>query len=91
LPALNFQDLQGWLHHDEDVEVYLNGVPAIRAAGFISNYDLFPLESQAKAALKPGKNLIAIHCHQTTGGQYVDFGLVDVQSAEAVQGDHASR
>ena len=82
LPARNYADLQGWLHHDEDVEVYFNGVLAVKAAGFISSYDLFPLMSAGRAALKPGKNLIAIHCHQTTGGQYVDFGLVDVRPAE---------
>ena len=91
LPSRNFEDLQGWLHHDEDVEVYFNGVLAVKTAGFIANYELFPLTSQAKAALKPGKNLVAIHCHQTTGGQYVDFGLVDVQSAEPAPANQAGR
>jgi hypothetical protein len=32
------------------------------------------------AASKPGKNLIAIHCHQTNGGRYVDLGFVRVQN-----------
>jgi hypothetical protein len=80
LPAQTYDELQGWLHHDEDAEVYINGVLAIRAGGFITGYDVFPLTPQGKAALKPGENLIAIHCHQTVGGQYVDFGLVDVQA-----------
>jgi len=80
IPAQTYDELQGWLHHDEDAEVYINGVLAVSASGFISNYDLFPLTPEGRAALKPGKNLIAIHCHQTVGGQYVDFGLVDVQA-----------
>jgi len=77
-----YDDLQAWLHHDEDAEVYINGVLALRVNGFIVNYDTFPLTPEAKAALKPGKNVIAVHCHQTTGGQYIDFGLVDVQDAQ---------
>jgi hypothetical protein len=80
IPAQTYDELEGWLHHDEDVEVYINGVLAVKAAGFISGYDVFPLTPAGRAALKPGKNLIAVHCHQTTGGQYVDFGLVDVQN-----------
>jgi hypothetical protein len=52
----------------------------IRARGFITGYYLFRLTHEGEAALKPGKDLIAIHCHQTVGGQYVDFGLVDVQT-----------
>ena len=69
-----------WLHHDEDTEVYLNGVLALKTSGFVSNYDVFPLTAKARAAVRPGKNLIAVHCRQTGGGQYVDVGLVAVQN-----------
>ena len=69
-----------WLHHDEDTEVYINGVLALKTSGFVSNYDVFPLTAKARAALRPGKNLIAVHCRQTGGGQYVDVGLVAVQN-----------
>jgi hypothetical protein len=80
LPAGSHDDLSAWLHHDEDAEVYVNGVLAIRATGFITSYDVFPLTPEGRAAIKAGKNLIAIHCHQTSGGQYVDLGFVKIQS-----------
>lgn len=81
LPVENYDALQAWVHHDEDAEIYINGVLALRTTGFITGYALFPLTSAGEAALKPGKNVIAIHCHQTQGGQYIDFGLVDVETA----------
>jgi hypothetical protein len=80
LPLQDDGQLQAWLHHDEDAEVYINGALALRAGGFVSAYDVFPLTTEGRAALKPGNNLIAIHCHQTTGGQYVDLGFVRVQN-----------
>ncbi len=79
LPSGNYDDLEAWLHHDEDAQVYINGVLALKTSGFTTQYDAIPLTPQGMAALKPGRNLIAIHCHQTIGGQYVDFGFVDVQ------------
>jgi hypothetical protein len=79
LPADSLSRQQLWLHHDEDAEVYINGVLALKTSGFLGNYDVFPLTKEARAALKPGKNTIAIHCRQSTGGQYVDAGFVTVQ------------
>ena len=80
LSATQWKNLQAWLHHDEDAEVYINGVLALRVPGFVTGYESWPLTATSKAALTAGKNLIAIHCHQTTGGQYIDMGLVDVKS-----------
>ena len=68
-----------YMHHDEDAEVYLNGVLAARTHGFTGDYDVIDMLPAAKAALKPGKNTLAVHCHQTTGGQYIDVGLARVQ------------
>ena len=62
--------------HDEDVEVYLNGVLAASAPGFTGSYVELPMSDAARAALKPGAaNIIAVHCHQTAGGQVIDVGI----------------
>jgi hypothetical protein len=78
LPAGDWKNLQLWLHHDEDTDVYFNGVLAVKLPGYVSEYDAVPLPPAAKAALKPGKNLISVRCRQTGGGQYVDLGFVEV-------------
>lgn len=72
------EPLQLHLYHDEDVEVYLNGILAYTGAGFIVGYMDFDIKPEAMEALRPGINTIAIHCHQTTGGQYIDAGLVSI-------------
>jgi hypothetical protein len=62
------------LYHDEDCEVYINGVKVLETKGYISNYQQFPM-SNAQEAIKPGANVIAIHCKNTSGGQYIDTGI----------------
>ncbi len=71
------------IHHDEDTEVYLNGVLIGTASGYSTSYQDRALDEAATRALKPGKNLLAVHCHQTGGGQYIDVGLVDVEEVVA--------
>lgn len=63
------------MHYDEDVEVYINGVLATEAPGFSAAYEPFLLRSDALAALKPGRNTLAVHCRQKSGGQYFDVGI----------------
>ncbi|BCM92601.1 beta-galactosidase [Abditibacteriota bacterium] len=65
------------LIHDEDVQVFINGVLAMREGGFTTAYDDYELDAKAAATLKAGPNTIAVHCKQTTGGQGIDVGLVD--------------
>ncbi len=65
------------IHHDEDATVFLNGVEIAKLTGHTGNYTLVDLDEKAAAALKPRDNVLAIHVKQTTGGQYIDAGLVD--------------
>ena len=76
LPTGATGDLMLSVHHDEDVEIFLNGVRAVRAKGYLSDYEPFEIAGPALATLKLGKNLIAVHCLQTKGGQYIDVGVV---------------
>ena len=65
------------MFHDEDAEIFINGKPAATLTGFNSSHEMFPLSPDAVKLLKPGKNTLAIHCHQTSGGQAIDCGIVE--------------
>ena len=60
------------IHHDEDVQVYLNGKLVWDRGGYTTDYESEPIDAHHLAA---GRNTIAIHCRQTLGGQYIDVGL----------------
>jgi hypothetical protein len=62
--------------HDEDTEIYLNGVLAAKLKGFVTEYIEVGLSPEAVAALQAGTNSVAVHCHQTSGGQGIDVGIV---------------
>jgi len=61
--------------HDDTFELYLNGEKLISTGYSWNNDACFQLTEAAKKKLHNGKNIIAAHCHNTTGGAYVDFGL----------------
>jgi len=77
-----FTSLYLEIHHDEDAEVFLNGRPVAKLTGHTTAYGLVPLEPGARAALRAGPNVLTVHCRQTSGGQYIDVGLVDLVGRE---------
>ncbi|MCA9201276.1 MAG: hypothetical protein KDA87_27230, partial [Planctomycetales bacterium] len=66
-----------YLHHDEDAEVFLNGKKIATFSGYTSDYFVHKLDSDAAKEIKQGDNLLAVHCKQTTGGQFIDVHLID--------------
>ncbi len=78
LPDLEGKRLALRIHHDEDAEVHANGVPILEVQGYTTSYTLYPIEQRRLRSLRTGLNLLAVHCHQTSGGQYLDLGLVSI-------------
>lgn len=82
VPEVALAELQLLVHHDEDAEIYVNGVLAADLQGYTTGYEVVAPRPVALATVRPGPNLIALHCRQTSGGQYIDLGLVRVRRAE---------
>jgi Domain of unknown function (DUF4965)/Domain of unknown function (DUF1793)/Domain of unknown function (DUF5127)/Domain of unknown function (DUF4964) len=82
LPDGQWSDLQFRVHHDEDAEAYVDGILATEVSGYVTDYEAVRIKTKAREILKPGKHVLAVHCKQTTGGQYIDVGLVDVRASD---------
>ena len=66
-------------YHDEDVAIYINGVLAGSASGYSTTYVPVAMSAAGQAAIIPNAtNVMAVSCHQTTGGQFIDVGISDV-------------
>ncbi|HEX3628315.1 MAG TPA: LamG-like jellyroll fold domain-containing protein [Verrucomicrobiae bacterium] len=93
LAPLNIANLVFYLYHDEDCEIYINGVLAGTASSYATSYVMLPMNSSGQNAIIPnGQNLIAVHCHNTTGGQDIDVGISErvlVMNALVVPTDYA--
>src|SRR3954466_2629226 len=65
------------LHHDDNIEVYLNGEKVYTCECWNGKVENFPLEDAVKTKLKKGQNVLAMHCANTAGGAWLDAGLAD--------------
>jgi hypothetical protein len=77
-PGTDLRRLYLVLHHDDEAEVYINGVLAAKEEGNLTKYEPLAILPAARAVLKAGRNLIAVHCHHADGGQFIDVGLATV-------------
>ncbi|MDO4630016.1 MAG: hypothetical protein Q4C70_12615 [Planctomycetia bacterium] len=68
------KDLYLQIFYDEDTEVYINGEEVFNAKGFVRYYLVKRL---AKNPLRPGRNIIAVHCLHREGGRGLDVGLYE--------------
>ncbi len=64
------------LRHDDDVEVYINGVQVYSCEHcYTGNIKEYKLDEKAKSALRKGKNILAFHCINPSGNAWLDAGL----------------
>ena len=83
LPQQTFANLKFFTDHDEDVEIYVNGILASEESGYTTGYVPLEINPLALKKLQPGAKVqIAVHCHQTEGGQNIDVGLVNVEEVK---------
>ncbi len=61
--------------HDDSAEVYLNNKLIATLKGANGSYALEYPTVDAVKLLKKGENVIAVHCHEDGGDQFIDAGL----------------
>lgn len=77
----DLKDRDVFLHysHDDIFELYINDIQVV-STDYSWKYDVqIELSEEVKATLKKGENIITAHCHNRTGGAYVDFGLYELE------------
>ena len=62
--------------HGQDTEIFLNGVLAAKLSGRSSEYEEIDLKPEVALTLKPGANVMAVHCRRGKQAQFIDVGLV---------------
>jgi hypothetical protein len=85
LNADQIENLVFRMQHDDGVEIYINGVLAFSASGYITMYLVYDFNQAGRSAIVPSSdNVIAVHCHQEWGGQSIDVGIDILTSCDPV-------
>lgn len=76
IKASDVDKLMIQVFHDEECEIYINGVLAAKLSGYTNRYSFVEISQAAKNTIKVGQpNLIAVKCENTVGNQFVDLGI----------------
>ncbi len=63
--------------HDDDFDVYINGVSAYKSGGAVYRYENKRVSVEAQRAIVPNAvNVLAVHCHNVAGPEHIDVGLL---------------
>ena len=63
------------VYHDAEVDIYLNGQPIVTLPFYTQRYVDVVRDDALRAALRPGRNVLAARTLRAWGGQYIDIGL----------------
>ena len=69
------EDLYLKYSHDDVFELFVNGTSVAKTGETWVNGVVLHVDGKIKNLFHEGKNVIAAHCHNTTGGAYTDYGL----------------
>lgn len=61
--------------HDEKYEIYVNGELLFANTGWGRKYKHIGLPAEKASLFKPGKNTLAVYCHNESGNQFIDMGI----------------
>lgn len=77
--------------HDDVCEIYLNGTKIVDT-GLQWRWNVKQdLDANMKKLLRAGRNVLAVHCHNTTGGAHLDFGLYRNMAPEGLAVSNAQQ
>lgn len=78
-------------HHNDDAEVFINGVRIVELKGRTKWYKEVEFPKEAREALVKGENVLAVTCRNLGGPQYIDVGIIEVVPAPKDEAKEAEK